>query len=52
MYIGYWLGKRKRKRPPGRLRYSWVDNIKMGLRERDIGWDVIDWIDVPQNRDQ
>jgi hypothetical protein len=27
-----------------------VDNIKMDLRE--IGWDVMDWIDLAQNRDQ
>jgi hypothetical protein len=27
-----------------------VDNIKMDLRE--IGWDVIDWIDLAQDRDQ
>jgi hypothetical protein len=38
------------KRPLGRPRRRWVDNIKMGLRE--IGWDGIDWIDLAQNRDQ
>jgi hypothetical protein len=27
-----------------------VDNIKMDLR--GIGWDVIDWIDLAQDRDQ
>jgi hypothetical protein len=27
-----------------------VDNIKIDLRE--IGWDGVDWIDLPQNRDQ
>jgi hypothetical protein len=27
-----------------------VDNIKMDLRE--IGWDVMDWIDVAEDRDQ
>jgi hypothetical protein len=27
-----------------------VDNIKMDLRE--IGWDDMDWIDLPQDRDQ
>jgi hypothetical protein len=27
-----------------------VDNIKMDLRE--IGWDVVDWIDMAQDRDQ
>jgi hypothetical protein len=34
----------------GRPRRRWVDNIKMDLRE--IGWDVMDWIDLVQNRDQ
>jgi hypothetical protein len=27
-----------------------VDNIKMDLRE--IGWDVVVWIDMAQDRDQ
>jgi hypothetical protein len=27
-----------------------VDNIKMGLRE--TGWDVVDWMDMAQDRDQ
>jgi hypothetical protein len=30
------VGKPERKRPVGRLRPRWVDNIKMDLRE--IGW--------------
>jgi hypothetical protein len=30
--------------------HTWVDNIKMDLRE--IGWDVMDWIDLAQHRDQ
>jgi hypothetical protein len=34
----------------GRPRHRLVDNIKMDLRE--IGWDVIDWIDLAQDRDQ
>jgi hypothetical protein len=38
------------KRPLGRPRRRWVDNIKMDLRE--IGWDGMDWIDLAQNRDQ
>jgi hypothetical protein len=29
---------------------TWVDNIKMDLRE--IRWDVVDWIDLAQDRDQ
>jgi hypothetical protein len=38
------------ERPLGRPRRSWVDNIKMDLRE--IGWDSVDWIDMAQDRDQ
>jgi hypothetical protein len=34
----------------GRPRSRWVDIIKMDLRE--IGWDVKDWIELPQDRDQ
>jgi hypothetical protein len=38
------------KRPLGRPRRRWVDNIKMDLRE--IGWDGREWIDLAQDRDQ
>jgi hypothetical protein len=38
------------KRPLGRPRRRWVDNIKMDLRE--MGWDSVDWIDLAQDRDQ
>jgi hypothetical protein len=38
------------KRPLGRLRCRWVDNIKMDLR--DIGPGGMDWIDLAQDRDQ
>jgi hypothetical protein len=44
------VGKPEGKRPLGRPRYRWVDNIKMHLRE--IGWDGMDWIDLAQDRDQ
>jgi hypothetical protein len=37
-------GRSESKRPLGRPRRLWVDNIKMDLRE--IGWDGIDWIDL------
>jgi hypothetical protein len=39
-------GKRSLERP----RRRWVDNIKIDLRE--IEWDGMDWIDLPQDRDQ
>jgi hypothetical protein len=38
------------KRPLGRPRRRWVDNIKMDLRE--IEWGGMDWIDLAQDRDQ
>jgi hypothetical protein len=43
------VGETKRKRPLGRPRHRWVDNIKMGLRE--IGWDGVEWIDLAQDKD-
>jgi hypothetical protein len=41
------VGKPEGKRPLGRPRRRWVDNIKMDLRE--IGWYGMDWIDLAQN---
>jgi hypothetical protein len=38
------------KKPLGRPRRRWVDNIKMDLRE--TGWDGMDWIDLAQGRDE
>jgi hypothetical protein len=44
------VGKPEGKRPLGRPRSRWVDNIKMDLRE--IGWDGMDLIELAQDRDQ
>jgi hypothetical protein len=44
------VGKPEGKRPLGRRRRRWLDNIIMDLRE--IGWDDMDWIDLARNRDQ
>jgi hypothetical protein len=44
------VGNPEGKRPLGRQRCRWVDNIKMDLR--DIGWDGMDWIDLDYDRDQ
>jgi hypothetical protein len=44
------VGKPDGKRPLGRRRTRWVDNIKMDLSE--IGWDGVDWIDLSQDREQ
>jgi hypothetical protein len=44
------VGKPEGKRPLGRPRRRWVDNIEIDLRK--IGWDGMDWIDLAQDRDQ
>jgi hypothetical protein len=44
------VGKPEDKRPLGRPRRWWVDNIKMDLRE--IKWDDVDWIKLAHDRDQ
>jgi hypothetical protein len=43
------VGKPEGKRPLGRPRRRWMDNIKMDLIE--IGWDGVDWIGMAQDRD-
>jgi hypothetical protein len=44
------VGKPEGKRPLGRPRHRWEDNIRMDLTE--IGWGGMDWIDLAQDRDQ
>jgi hypothetical protein len=44
------VGNPEEKRPMGRPRRRWVDNIKLHFRE--IGLDGMDWIHLAQNRDQ
>jgi hypothetical protein len=44
------LGKPEARRPLGRPRRRWEDNIKMDLRE--VGWGSMDWIDLVQDRDR
>jgi hypothetical protein len=41
-------GKAEEKRPLGRQRRRWVDNIRMDLGE--IGWGDVDWIGLAQDR--
>jgi len=43
------VGKPEGKRPLGRSRRRWEDNIKMGLREVGGGGD---WMELPQDRDR
>ncbi|KAJ4434116.1 hypothetical protein ANN_16436, partial [Periplaneta americana] len=44
------VGRSEGKRPFGRPRRRWEDNIKMDLRE--VGYDGRDWINLAQDRDQ
>jgi hypothetical protein len=44
------VGKPEGRRPLGRPKRRWVDNIKIDLRE--IEWDVMDWMDLTQDRGQ
>jgi hypothetical protein len=42
------VGKPEGKRPLGRPRRRWIDNIKMDFSV--IGLSVVDWIGLAQNR--
>jgi hypothetical protein len=44
------MGKPKGRRPLGRPRHRWIDNIKMDLGE--IGWGGMGWVDLARDRDQ
>ena len=44
------VGKPESKRPLGRPRRRWEDNIKMDLRE--AGCDPRDWMALAEDRDQ
>jgi len=41
------VGKPERKRPLGRTRRRWEDNMKMDLQE--VGFGGMDWIDLSQD---
>jgi len=43
------VGKPKGRRPLGRPRLRWVDNIRMDLQE--VGCGYMDWIGLAQGRD-
>jgi hypothetical protein len=43
------VGKTEEKRPLGRPRRRWVDNIKMDVIE--VGWGGVDWIRLAQERE-
>ena len=44
------VGKPEGKRPLGRRRRRWEDNIKMGLQE--VGRGCVDWMGLAQDRDR
>ena len=44
------VGKPEGKRPLGRPRRRWDDNIKMGLQEVECSG--MDWIELAQDRDR
>jgi hypothetical protein len=43
------VGNPEGKRPLGKPRHRWEDNIRADLKE--MGWGGVDWIDLAQNRD-
>jgi hypothetical protein len=44
------VGKPKGKKPLGRHRRRWGDNIKMYLQK--VGWGLGDWMELVQDRDR
>jgi hypothetical protein len=44
------VGKPEGKRPLGRPRRRWVDNIRIDLEE--VGWGDVDWIGLAQDRNR
>jgi hypothetical protein len=44
------MWKPEGKKPLGRLRHRWKDNIKADLYE--VGCGVMDWIELAQDRDR
>jgi hypothetical protein len=47
---GVLMGKPEGKRPLGRPRHRWEDNIKMDLEE--VGCEGMDWIELAKVRDR
>jgi hypothetical protein len=44
------VGKPEGRRPLGRPRRRWFDNIRMDLIE--VGWGDVDWIGLAQDRNR
>jgi hypothetical protein len=45
-----WVGKSEGRRPLGRPRRRWLDNIRMDLVE--MGWGDVNWIGLAQDGDR
>jgi hypothetical protein len=45
-----WVGESVGKRPLGRTRHRWEDNIKMDFQE--LGCEGMYWIELAQDRDR
>ena len=48
--IGSWWSRPEGKRPLGRPRRRWVDNIRMDLQ--GVGCGYVDWTGLAQDRDR
>jgi hypothetical protein len=44
------VGKPEGRRPLGKPRHRWEDNIRMDLRE--VGCGYVDWMELTQDRDR
>jgi len=44
------VGKSEGKRPLGRARHRWEDNIR--LDHKEIVWEFVDWMHLVQDRNQ
>jgi hypothetical protein len=47
---GLLVGKTEGKRPQGRPRRRWVDNIRMDVGE--VGWGDVEWIGLAKDRNR
>jgi len=46
-YTGFWWGKLEGKRPLGRHKRRWGDNINMDIRKWDVGvWTGSSWLRI------
>jgi hypothetical protein len=50
LYNRLLVGKPGGKRPLGRPKRRWLDDIRMDLVE--VGWSDVDWIGLAQDRDR